>query len=137
MILGGELRPALPSFSQPWEGKTMRIGLVLAGILFIVATAKYAVEYNATHWKTGRYGMPASALGPSGKTYLDGSPVDPIILELIRNGEEEKVYLAIFGMTAVVLLGTFLWQLRRDCRKITALKRESKCRVEAFRRMLR
>jgi hypothetical protein len=110
----------------------MKLIPTLGWLFFIFVTMANIARFG-THWEFGRYGMPSSTLAADGRTYLDGTEVDPVSLAIARSGWEEEFYLGALIMLAV-LVGVTVWQMIRLQRmQMAAFEREIR-RIRAMRR---
>ncbi len=92
-------------------------GAGLLGWLIFGVSTVYCVATYGKHWDlSGKYHMPTALLSPDGKTYRDGSEVDPVTLALVRQGIEQEAMLGAVG-TLVALFAVWVVKTRRAQRR--------------------
>lgn len=74
----------------------------IAVLFFLYVAVNGTLQYG-TRWEFGRFGMPRTLIAEDGMHHLDGSPINPITLQLARSGYEEAYCLVMTGI--LVLIG--------------------------------
>jgi len=94
----------------------------LVGIVAMFLIPARIIWLHGRTWECGPHGLPVSILSPDGRTYRDGSEIDPFSNAIIRSGMEEPLFTA---WAAFMCWSAYELRRRKHVRDINALHRES------------
>ncbi len=98
----------------------------LVGVVLMIVLPARMIWLHGRTWECGPHGLPVSILSPDGRTYRDGSEIDPYSSAIIRSGMEEPLFTA---WAAFMCWSAYELRRRKHVRDINARHRESEARL--------
>jgi hypothetical protein len=94
----------------------------LVGVALMIVLPARMIWLHGRTWECGPHGLPVSILSPDGRTYRDGSEIDPYSNAIIRSGMEEPLFIA---WAAFMCWSAYELRRCKHVRDINAQHRES------------
>jgi hypothetical protein len=78
------------------------------------------INHHGARWEFGQYGFPHALIGQDGVSYLDGIPVEPMILGIVEADLEVEAQLALYAIVAgwLIVMMRLYRQINRNRRDL-------------------